>query len=1350
MLHKYLRLFVTLVLICFKYVSFASTGVLFTSNHDLPNSLINKIVETRDGMIWIATENGLCRYNGSSFVTYYHHSNDEHSLASNFIRTIEADGKGHLMVGTTDGLQMYRPETNDFTSVISINSKEKHCNVSDIAYYNGVFYVSGNQNFSVRVDGDGNPKAEKNRYTSTKYIANQTVVDSNGNIWLVCHFRGVYCVDKKGNIRTIKDEHGQPYLFYNLYQGPDGRMYASSNHGGLYVKNSGSDIFTLVPGSESFPIIRDMKVLPGTNIICLATDGLGIRFYDCRKGQMVSQIIDDPFIDLSSQKVHSLCFTNDGDVWMAFFQRGVYLSVAGNIGFNYVGNRSKRFDFIGDRCVTSVLETHDGGIWVSTDNGGIYGVSRDGTSLGVYHSGNGAGQVPSSPLALFEDSRQRVWFGSYGSGYGQIDLRSGRCKYLSINGAGVAGTSVYGFAEDGNSNIWGVSMGSGLLFFDESKQQFTVYSATRYVKWACAIYYDNRNNNLYVGTYDGLLSLDMEGINAKGNAGSAKRELKLLLRDYVVHSISPRGKEQLCVSTNNGLILYNTRTGNVVKYGMAEGLPSMTIYSALEADDGSLWVSSTKGLSHIFLKAKEVENFSVRDGLQGNEFYKNAVLRGSDGAFFFGGMNGMTWFYPKDVQMGVQNCHVKVAEVKSDMKSFLADEDGNFHIEDGIQSFSIDLVTSPISMTYRAVYCYQMDGDGWQKLPSSVNSISYSHLSPGNHEFEVYAIINGKQSEVARVHLYIAYPWYRQWWAWVLWISLATAMSCGGYVMRQRRNAELKIMAESKQAEQIKEEKLQFFINIAHDLRTPMTLIVSPLQKLMALDKDESRRHSYEIMYRNANRILNLVNQLMDARRIDRGKMPVNCREVDFTALFENIVDSVTDLAERRNQSLTTEKGVCTVEKAWLDTDFLEKILINLIGNSVKYTEEGGYVKVKWFTLEAGATVAQGTVDAAKFAEGALALQVIDNGIGIPEEEQKYVFDRFYQIPKNRKHEIGTGIGLNLVHSLVQLHHGDITISNNPEGRGTIFTILMPLGSKAYSAEEMIKDEIPANVVYTDKALLKEKGEMMSVAPVVEMPEGHLPSRQTILVVDDEEEIRNYLAEELSDTYNVKMCNDGEEAMSLLLREHVDIVLSDVMMPKVDGLELCRRIRENVLLNHLPIILLTAKNTDTVRLDSLKLSVETFISKPFNMAILRSTVDSLLRRQSSLRNTFSGKQMPTDQIATPDVQSPDDRLMERIVKVINDNLSNPDITSEDIAREVGLSRVHLYRKLTELTNQTASNYIRNIRLAKGAELLQNKKMSVSEIAYQVGFKTPNHFATAFKKMYGVSPTDYMKQFTDEK
>lgn len=1313
--------------------------MFFSSDFDLPNTLVNKIAEDKNGMLWIATEDGLCKYNGSRFVTYRNQKGNPNSLQNDFVRTICTDKKGNICIGTVAGFQVYRPLTDDFTPVI----KAPELGISGgnanqiVMLNNGDFLVVGGVCYTVKNVG-GDWKAIKNVLTDKVHDAHRAIQANDGTIFASVQNGSVYRFDTSGKMSKVLTSEGQNCNVSMFCKAPDGRIYAGCSDYGIYIYNQKRKCLELIPGTEFLTQVCDIKPIPNTSTLCIGTDGVGVRFFDTKNHQFIGrQQLSDPLVDVSSQKAHSIYINKDGDMWLALYQKGVFMTTNATQVFSYVGKRSLRNDLIGDRCVTSLLQTHDGNIWATTDNGGLYGFTSDFTSINKFPVENRQGGVPPTMLGLFEDSSNRVWFGSYGRGGGVVDVSTGQCYYVQVEGVKGFEYSIYGYVEDKRGQIWAASMGSGILKYDEASHIMKKVPVN-YTQWSGCIFYDRPNDVIYAGTYGGVIVFKPTDKSLK---------TKVISGESIVYSISRISSDMLAFSSNSGLIIYNTKTGKTKYITRNDGLPSNNVYSAQIGNDGHVWISSTGGLTSLDLKNMNTETYTMRDGLQGNEFYKNASIISRDGRLWFGGINGITTFMPRDVNRRQHDCVVRVVGLAANGNSILPDEDGKYILSEDLRTFTIELATLPLYMTHRVVYSYKLDNGEWVNLPVPQNNISFSNLGYGSHTMYTRTAIDGKNSTVTETKIYIMYPWYLRWWAILMWLLLLGAVSFYVHHSLLRRRRMRERMMQDRREQEMKEGKLQFFMNIVHDLRTPLTLIATPLQKLQTNDSDSGRQRLYGIMERNTDRLLRLTNEIMDLRKIDRGKMELHCQEADVSRHIRDIIGTMSDIAETRHLKLSLHDNTSGNVRMSFDVISLEKILVNLLSNALKYTEEGGKVDVVWDIVKGELPGVEDSVsDIAAESENLtftgqlLKLSVIDNGIGISAEDKLHIFDRFYQVRVNDKHIKGTGIGLNLVQALVSLHQGEISVSDNPEGKGTCFSVVIP---------ELIEEgSVPVKEIEISKsAVVAAEDEEVdeSVGESIRSYESRKHSRKTVLIVDDDDEIRNFLCEELSGLYNIIESSNGKTAFAELNKNNVDIVISDVMMPEIDGIELTKMIRQNVRFGHLPIILLTAKSSDQDRIEGLQATADAYVTKPFNLALLQTLISNLLLRQDKLRNTFKGNELPVDKIDTPEVSSADDKLLERLVKVINDNLSNPELTSEFLAREVGLSRVHLYRKLKELTNQTATNYIRNIRLTKAAEMLRKNKATVSEVAYLVGFRTPTHFSTAFKDLYGMTPKEYIKK-----
>ena len=516
------------------------------------------------------------------------------------------------------------------------------------------------------------------------------------------------------------------------------------------------------------------------------------------------------------------------------------------------------------------------------------------------------------------------------------------------------------------------------------------------------------------------------------------------------------------------------------------------------------------------------------------------------------------------------------------------------------------------------------------------------------------------------------------------------------------------------------EAKLRFFMNISHEIRTPMTLIVSPLTSLIKQDNDPHRRSVYETIRRNAERILALINQMMDLRKIDKGQMQMRMHETNLIGFIEDIHTLFTQQAQAKDIRFNYEHDT-DVLPVWIDRNNFDKVVMNILSNAFKYTPAGGEISIRVTHDEKHATIA-----------------FYDNGEKIPEDQLEHIFERFYQSPtseNNRKS--GTGIGLDLTRSLVELHHGTISVHNNADGEGCEFVVTIPLGNKHLKPEEMAiekEERMPAtNLLDHD----------VETPQVVEVPK--TSNVQRIVIAEDDKEIREYLERELSANYTVVCCENGKEAFTEILKTVPDLVISDVMMPEMDGNTLCSKVKSNPTTSHIPVIFLTAKNRDEDQLEGLETGADAYMVKPFNMDILRRTIVNLIYTHHMLRLKYGRNDQLEQQVDEVRIQSPDDKLLERIMSTINKNINNPDLSVYSIADEVGISRVHLHRKMKELTGQTPHDFIRNIRLKQAAKLLASQNMNITEVMFACGFNNAASFSTIFKKFYGMSPREYMNK-----
>lgn len=654
-----------------------------------------------------------------------------------------------------------------------------------------------------------------------------------------------------------------------------------------------------------------------------------------------------------------------------------------------------------------------------------------------------------------------------------------------------------------------------------------------------------------------------------------------------------------------------------------------------------------------------------------------------------------------------------------------------FHLSHKDNSFSIELSAMEFYSPERISYSYTFNSNTWVNLQSGVNRISFSELTPGIYHFQVKARDYNSYSEIKKLTIIISPPWYVSWWAKTIYCLTAVIITIFIIVQIRQRYRARQEMLEHIHAEQLNEAKLQFFINISHEIRTPMSLIISPLQKLMATDYDTERQQSYNIIYRNAERLLRLVNQLMDIRKIDKGQMQLKFQETDIVSFIQDLHYTFAYQANTKHIKLDFHSEVKEL-KAWIDPKNFDKVILNILSNAFKFTPENGNIQIRLCT-------GNDPNAAEKALSRYFEISIEDDGIGINETELERIFDRFYQIRNSQNNSnIGTGIGLHLTRSLVELHHGSITVENNQGTPGCRFIVRLPLGKEHLKPEEIDNSAVKQDSVHITTAL--------PTTPLIETPpKTHSKSKYRVLIVEDNDEIRRYICQELGRDFHMQECRNGKEAFTYILKKTPDLIISDIMMPEMDGMTLCSKVKQNINTNHIPVILLTAKSREEDNLEGLSIGADAYITKPFSIEILRQSTFNLIKSRERLRNNFQGSQTQKERMQELEIESPDERLLDRIMKVINDNIANPELNVEMVAETVGISRVHLHRKLKELTNQSTRDLIRNLRLKQAATLLAKKRQSINEVAALTGFTNVAYFSTAFKELYGMTPTAYMEQ-----
>lgn len=941
--------------------------------------------------------------------------------------------------------------------------------------------------------------------------------------------------------------------------------------------------------------------------------------------------------------------------------------------------------------ISSVVGVADGLMLFVVKNHGLYLLDEKTGNTKLLQS-------PAGPIKVYSDFRKNVYVYANGGIY-EYDWKHQTYQLLLP----ASGLSLDGMLVDVAGNMFLTSQGNGLYVWNRKSGKMTQYlmddrrpHKTICNNWITDIRLDSRGR-LWCATTNGVSCMDTK-------TGYFDIILsRPLLEGKTCYSTLELSDSKIAIATEMGLYLYDSKKRQTTPWPHSESISGLRIYSLKKDAKGNLWMSTAQGIWCYDSKAKSFFSFEKGNGLLTKEYQAGVVGSTSDGVICYGNSEGLTYFRPsqvKDYNEKMSAIYLSGVLLDGKMAPFIGD---NLSVPSDFKSIVLSFSLLDYQSVGNIVFQYRINGGKWISNAAGDNSFNFTGLSYGHYRIEVRTYCNGKYSIYNKViNLNVLAPWYLTVWAKLIYLFLVLGFMAAVifvYLRKKKRDLE--------------EVKMQFLINATHDIRSPLTLIMEPLKKLKErLGNAEEYHEDIDTMDRNAQRLLTLVNQILDERRLDKHQMNLSCRETNLVEFSRGLVSLFTYNANLRGINIRLEMPETPVN-AWIDRNKLDKAIANLLSNAFKYTPNGGEIIFR--------IVKQ---------DKKVLLYVIDSGKGLGKnDDAKTLFERFYQGKNSADmHLGGSGIGLNLCRSIVRLHGGDVYAHNREDGKsGACFIIELPLG----------KEHLKNNQICLDNVGTKKKQQR-----------GAASRNSKILLVDDDIEICRYLKSELSDWYRFVICNNGKEALKQLLSGDFDLVVSDVVMPEMDGITLLRNIKGNANISHVPVIMLTSKSEISDRLEGIKLGADAYLAKPFSLEELHLTIDNLIDNVRRLKGKFTGALKQDDKVEKVEVKGYDEELMERIMKVVNENLSDSDFNVEKMCDEVGVSRTQLHRKLKEMTGVPTSEFLRNIRLNEAARLIRERKINITQVSYMVGFANNSHFSTAFKKYFGMSPTEYAARYSE--
>lgn len=1260
-------------------------GVLYTGKQ-LSSSAVKAVCQDRYGFMWIGTDYGLNRFDGYSFSLYQHHRNDSHSIGSNEICDILSDSKGRLWVGTNKNLSRYDISTNRFDNVPF--PKNIQPRVSDLVEAkNGDIFIatSGYGAFVIRNGSDKIEEATRLNHLINDKMLGRLCFDHQGNLWMTGKDNVFYRIAmRQGHIvgtNRWKLPQGDVRLFTVTRDGTVLLLFKNAllaNHGNSFVASDYNISSQMLQAGLSCA-----KESPSGQLYIGTERGL-YRVHRGAAPELVNYVHDR--FDLRTAPVHALDFDKYGNLWARCFRIGVLLLNDRPLPFQIWSFTAQSTAY--DVALSSVAATDDGGMWCTAWGNGLFHFNHNG--IVTQHIGG-----ISDANVVYHARDGHYWVGRT-DGFYELNPTTGSLS-LALKYAGYKGV----MCDDGLGTIFFSVMGQGVMSYNTRTKTSRQYRSTDKSPlghlcndWVVAMVVD-RNQCLWIATTSGVSCLDLRTGSFHPFGWNS------LLADHVIESLCVTPDDDIVIGTESGLCLYDRHSRHVKFFPGSTMLQDQKICSVQSDTWGDLWVSTPTGLWQYDHLTRRFISYGTGYGQITGEYLGNVSFRSADGMIGFGFDGGVTVFYPQTVK-GIQNRQGRVwltGAVIDDL--WQLPQEGQIDMYPRNHTLTLTFSLLDYRDAAGVIYEYRINGGGWHTNATGDNTIRFNSLGTGTYSIEVRAVYGGHAiTGVYKIVVVVHAPWYASTWALLFYLLLLCLL---GYYLWH--------LYWHRKQHQFDEAKMRFLINAMHDVRSPLTLIVNPLQNLLSEETDPSKLSLLQVIDRNTKRISQLVNQILDKRKFDKQAMQIHCQQTSLIKLITGTCKLYEYEAQQRGIHFAFEHDYDVM--AWVDRMSIDKVIGNLLSNAFKYTDDGGEIKVTLSSTDSKAII-----------------RVMDNGIGVGDEETaKHLFDRFSQgVNKTNLKIQGTGIGLDLCRSVVALHHGKIEASNRTDvAHGACFTVTLPLGKEHLKPEEIIDEK-----AQSEKALTGTPRPRSNVQ---------------VMVVDDDEELTHYVAMQLGDEYHVTTAGNGREALKelLLMPARYDIVVSDVSMPEMDGITLLERIKENPHLSALPVILLSSKDAIDDRVTGLRHGADAYLSKPFNMEELRLTIDNLVNTLRRVKGKATTEPQIDKMIGQEEVKGNNEILMERIVNCIHEHLSDPEYNVETLADDIGLSRAQLHRKMKEMTGISTGKFIRDMRMKEAVHLLNLGTINISQIAYRVGFNDQNHFSQVFKRYYGVSPKEYRER-----
>lgn len=1328
----------------------------FTIENGLSQNSVISITQDKSDFLWFGTRQGLNRYDGHQFKIYRNNLADNGSLSNNEVSSLLTDSEGTVWVGTTNGLNRYDAKKDAF---VHINTHTRNGLSSNSIEY---IYEDRNKNIWIGTLNGLNLLTDKDknhfrafRFKGIKTLDIYTIFkDAQGNVWLGTG-AGLLCMELKNGrhqYQRFKHEPGNPKSISSNYV----TSINADNQQNLWVgTNNGLCLYNY--STRSFSVYehdhKNTNSVAHNDIRTITKDKRGMLWIGTQEGLSIldplsrtfSNYRHDPELknSISHNSVHSIYQDVNKTMWIGTYYGGVNFSHPIATRFKTYKNSRLRSS-ISSNIVSSIVEDDRKNLWIGTEAGGLNYLDRKNNTYTVYKTN------PKDPNSITSNLVKVIIKDNSGSGnliigthYGGINIfnpnKNHFKRILNVRDTkNTIGTAeILALRQDSYGTVW-IGSRNGLSILRKQNGTFpdrtTKSVLDKYFKKdkkGVQVLFEDREKNLWLGTAAGLYRYNFSTkaltLFTKNEADSNK------LQSDNINCVTQTSKGFLCIGTYlGGISLYNPKTNRFKTYMEPDGLANNNVVGIVEDNSGKLWISTENGLSELDLNTEKFRNYTKSDGLAGNEFNTRSYFKDRNGEIFLGGFNGLSSFYPGEIETNNYKAPVVLTGLKlfnqpvevGGPDQLLKEQILNTKVitfKHDQNHFTLGFALLNYIKSDKNKYAYKLEGYDRQWIDADNPSATYTNLPSGNYNFIVKGINNDGVPGInqASIKVRILPPVWASWWAYMFYILVFSTI----LFLTVRY---LFVRALLKRSEDVQKMKLNFFTYISHEIRTPLTLILGPLEHLLKTTEDKPEINEQVLPIKNnAERLMRLITELMDFRKAETGHLKLYVGSSDIITFTNEIFDAFRHLADARHIHYTfdSKKGYTEL---YFDKIQLEKVLFNLLSNAFKFTGDHGSIRV--------------SID--ETAEEVI-LKVRDNGKGIPYESQNKLFSDFFQVDEQGSGHIGSGIGLALSKSIVESHDGSIRIESSPATVGqsgdTCFTVTLKKGKSHFKNVEFTDPDYQyaENIPYTPFSPAGTNYEEATLHP----------DQKTILVVEDNQEIRQLLLSLLNKNYCVIESIDGLKGWETAIESFPDLIICDVMMPVMDGLELCRKLKTDERTSHIPVILLTAKTSHIHQVDGLETGADIYITKPFSMELLKLNIKNLLQSRDTMRQRFSQEVNLQPQNIT--VNKVEHAFMIKIIQYIEDHMSDQDFSVPELATYIGMSQPVLYKKIRAITDLSVNDFIKTIRLKKAAQLFAQKTYNISEVSYLVGFNDPKYFSREFRKQYGYTPKAYVTSLAEK-